>query len=83
MFMQGFAPRPKPIVSRFTPTIPVRAPPNGSRAEGELWVSTLWVTMYWSSKTIAPELSEKTETQMSLSPAASRISFVAAWMYVL
>ena len=39
--MQGFAPSPKPIVSRFTPTIPVRAPPNGSRAEGELWVSDL------------------------------------------
>jgi len=34
--MHGFAPSPKPIVSRFTPTIPVRAPPNGSSAEGEL-----------------------------------------------
>ena len=32
----GLAPSPKPIVSRLTPTIPVIAPPNGSRAEGLL-----------------------------------------------
>ncbi|MEI8137533.1 MAG: hypothetical protein WCH21_09450 [Bacteroidota bacterium] len=35
-FAIGFAPSPKPIVSRFTPTMPVIAPPNGSRAEGLL-----------------------------------------------
>jgi hypothetical protein len=39
----SFAPRPVPNGSRFTPTMPVIAPPNGSSAEGELWVSTLCV----------------------------------------
>ena len=32
----GFAPIPAPKISRLTPRIPVRAPPYGSRAEGEL-----------------------------------------------
>ena len=71
------------MVSRFTPTIPVRAPPKGSRAEGELCVSTLQVTRCSSSKMMAPELSVKTETQMSSSPFASRTVLVAAWMQVL
>ncbi len=32
----GRAPLPVPIISRFTPTIPVIAPPYGSSADGEL-----------------------------------------------
>ena len=32
----GRAPNPVPKMSRFTPTIPVIAPPYGSSAEGEL-----------------------------------------------
>ena len=36
-----FAPSPNPNASRFTPTIPVIAPPNGSKADGLLCVSAL------------------------------------------
>ena len=32
---------PVPKGSRFTPTMPVMAPPYGSSADGLLWVSTL------------------------------------------
>jgi len=80
LFTIGFAPSPKPIVSRFTPTIPVIAPPNGSRAEGLLCVSALSVTTQLSSNIIPPELSLNTETQKSLSPLVLRISLVARWM---
>ena len=41
----GLAPRPVPIMSRFTPTIPVIAPPNGSKALGELCVSALILSL--------------------------------------
>ncbi len=70
-------------MSRLTPTIPVIAPPYGSSAEGELWVSTLWVIRKFSSKTIPPELSENTETQKSFLPFFFLISFVAPLIKVL
>src|SRR3989344_425467 len=79
----GLAPSPKPMVSRFTPTIPVIAPPKGSNADGLLCVSTLSVKSHLSSKAIAPELSLKTETQKSLSPFALLIFSVAPLIYVL
>jgi hypothetical protein len=59
----GFAPFPKPIQSLFTPVIPVREPPNGSRAEGVLCVSTLWQTTQFLLKLIPPALSENNDIQ--------------------
>jgi hypothetical protein len=57
----SFAPIPVPNGSRFTPTIPVSAPPYGSRAEGELWVSTLKTSDQSSLNLMTPALSLKTE----------------------
>ena len=57
------APLPKPKQSLLTPTIPVIAPPNGSKAEGVLWVSTLWHINQSLSKLTAPALSVNKDTQ--------------------
>ena len=81
--MIGLAARPNPNVSLLTPPIPVIAPPKGSRADGLLWVSTLSVIKYSSSKIIAPELSVKTETQKSLLPLCFLILSVAPFINVL
>ena len=59
----GLAPLPKPMQSLLTPTIPVSEPPNGSSADGVLWVSTLWQTIQFLSKLIPPALSENKDTQ--------------------
>ena len=37
--------------------MPVIAPPYGSKAEGELWVSAFMHTLHVSSHAITPELS--------------------------
>ncbi|SCV65075.1 hypothetical protein ANAPH2_01150 [Anaplasma phagocytophilum] len=62
--MIGFAPIPNPMMSLFTPSIPVSAPPKGSKAEGLLCVSTLSTTKKSSSNTIAPALSENVDTHI-------------------
>ena len=76
----GRAPRPVPRMSRFTPTMPVMAPPYGSRAEGELWVSAFIQIDQSSFQAITPELSWKTESSQSTSFAISWVGFM---MWVL
>ena len=72
----GLAPRPVPNISRLTPTIPVIAPPNGSSAEGELWVSAFMQILHSSSHEITPELSWKTDSNQSTSSCISRVGFI-------
>ncbi len=50
-----------PITSRITPPTPVFAPPNGSSAEGWLWVSTLNARSKRSSNAMMPALSTNAE----------------------
>ena len=50
-----------PRMSLMTPPTPVAAPPNGSMADGWLWVSTLAAMAWSSSNSIIPALSSKTE----------------------
>src|SRR4030042_489892 len=69
----SFAPRPVPNGSRLTPTIPVSAPPYGSKAEGELCVSTLKTKLASSLNLITPALSTNTERQKSFFPLDLRI----------
>ena len=79
MLKMGFAPRPVPMMSLFTPTIPVIAPPYGSRADGELCVSTLKHSRVLLSKAITPALSWNTERRNRL---RRPILAVVARMYV-
>ena len=67
VFAIGLAPNPVPKISRLTPTIPVIAPPYGSNAEGELWVSAFMQTLHSSSHAITPELSWNTDNNQSTS----------------
>src|SRR6185369_3640413 len=60
--------------------MPVNAPPYGSRADGELWVSTLNTRECSSLNLMTPALSLNTERQKSLSPMRSRTSLVVRWM---
>ena len=80
VFAIGRAPNPVPRMSRLTPTMPVMAPPYGSSAEGELWVSTFIQTLQSSSHAITPELSWKTDNNQSV---FSCISKVGCMMWVL
>ena len=73
----GRAPRPVPMMSRFTPTIPVMAPPYGSSADGELWVSALKQSRVSASNSITPELSWNTERRK---PSPGSTSCVVARM---
>ena len=47
-------------MSRLTPTMPVIAPPKGSNALGELWVSAFMQRLQSSFHAMTPELSWKT-----------------------
>src|SRR5512137_2938837 len=72
----NLAPFPVPKGSLLTPTIPVRAPPYGSRAEGELCVSTLNTRLKSSLNLIIPALSTNTDRHQSSLPMLFLISFV-------
>ncbi len=62
-------------MSRFTPTMPVMAPPYGSNADGELWVSALMQTTYSPSKSTTPELSWKTDLRSPRFSASVSVVF--------
>ena len=80
MFAIGLAPRPVPTMSRLTPTMPVIAPPNGSRALGELWVSALMQRLQSSFHAITPELSWN---MLSSQSTSFWMSSVGCMMWVL
>ena len=80
MLAMGRAPSPVPRISRLTPTMPVIAPPKGSRAEGELWVSAFMQRLQSSFQAMTPELSWKTLRSQSTS---FWMSSVGLMMWVL
>src|SRR5699024_12810640 len=53
------------IMSRTTPPIPVAAPWNGSKYDGELWDSTLKVTAQPSPRSTTPAFSPKPTSMFS------------------
>ena len=67
-------------MSLFTPTMPVMAPPKGSSALGELWVSALIQRLHSSFHAITPELSWNMLRSQSTSFWISR---VGCMMWVL
>ncbi len=76
VFAIGRAPNPVPRISRLTPTIPVIAPPYGSRADGELCVSAFMQIDQSSFQAMTPELSWKTESSQLTSLAISCVGFM-------
>ena len=75
----GRAPRPVPMMSRLTPTIPVMAPPYGSSADGELWVSALKHSSVSGSNSMTPELSWNTERRKPSPGSTSRVVARMKW----
>ncbi len=76
MLKIGLAPIPQPIISRFTPTIPVNAPPKGSSAEGELWVSTFIAKRFSSSISMIPPPSINTDLSQGISGCNSSVTLL-------
>ena len=71
---------PQPRMSRFTPKMPVSAPPYGSSADGELCVSTFIAAFQPGTNSNMPALSENTESSHFFFLASL---LVAPFMYVL